>query len=287
VAGVPPVDTVDMNWGFGIIEGPVWFGDALYVSEISSQAQPPYSRILKITANGTVSVAYPDSGTNGLATDGSRLLGANHKVGGITAINLSAMTQMTLVGTYNGMRFDSPNDLTIRGDGTIYFSDPSYQAPSSPPQSAERAYRLPSGSSTATVLDMGRARPNGVTLSLDQTKLYLTDTTGLYQYPVNSDGTVGTATRIASGSISTGDGMGIDCQGNVYVASNSSLIVVSPTGTVLGSIDLSGKVQSVTNAAFGGPDHKTLYITGLGNISSGGSGAGLFKAQMPLPGMPY
>ncbi|HET6150026.1 MAG TPA: SMP-30/gluconolactonase/LRE family protein [Polyangia bacterium] len=288
VAGVPPVDSVDMNWGFAIIEGPVWFGDALYVSEVSSQSQPPYSRILKITATDTVSVVYPDAGTNGLATDGSRLIGGNHKIGGISAINLAAMTEMTLVSTYNGARFDSPNDLTIRRDGTIYFSDPSYQAPSTSPQGSERLYRLPPGASTAVVLDASRARPNGVTLSLDETKLYVTDTTGLYQYPVNSDGTVGTATRVASNSISAGDGMAIDCQGNVYVASNSSLIVVSPAGTVIGSIDLSSKVQSVSNAAFGGADHKTLYVVGLGNISSGGgTGAGLFKAQMPLPGMPY
>jgi sugar lactone lactonase YvrE len=81
--------------------------------------------------------------------------------------------------------------------------------------------------------------------------------------------------------------MGIDCMGNLYVASNQQVVVVNPAGagTALGTIAVTG-VQSVTNIAFGGANHQTLYVTGLGN-GMGGSAMGLYRADMPLPGMPF
>jgi gluconolactonase len=197
------------------------------------------------------------------------------------------MTSTPIVSTYMGNRFNSSNDLTVRSDGTIYFTDPDFQAPSPRPQSQNRVYRIPPGSTTAMVVDMGRANPNGITLSLDETMLFVADGQGLWRYPVNADGSTGTATRIAQSAVSGGDGMGIDCAGNLYVASNQSVVVVNPSGngTSLGTIPVTG-VQSATNVAFGGANHQTLYVTGLGN-GMGGSAMGLFTAPMPLPGMPY
>jgi gluconolactonase len=290
VAGVPPFDSFNNNGNnFGNIEGPVWFGDALYVSEISSGNNPPPSRILRVPTTGSVSIAYPNSGTNGMAIDiMGRLIGASHGVGGIVAFNLTNMTSTTITGTYMSKRFDSPNDLTVRSDGTIYFSDPDFQAPSPAPQSARRLYRLPPNATEAMVVDANRANPNGVTLSLDEQFLYVTDGQGLWRYPVNADGSTGTATQIAQSFVnSSGDGMGIDCAGTLYVATQQKLVLVNPTGTGTspGSITLSG-VQSVTNVAFGGADHKTLYVTGLGN-GMGGTAMGLYRADMPLPGMPF
>jgi len=290
VAGVPPFDSFNNNGNnFGNIEGPVWFGDALYVSEIGGGNNPPPSRILKVPTTGSPSVAYASSGanpgTNGMAIDEmGRLIGASHGVGGIVALNLTNMTSTTIVGMYMGSRFNSPNDLTVRSDGTIYFSDPDYQAPSPRPQSMNRLYRLPPGSTTPVVVDANRSQPNGVTLSLDEMTLYVTDSGGLYKYSVNADGSTGTATRIAMNDVTTGDGMAIDCMGNLYVASNQQMIIVNPagSGTKIGSVTVPG-VQSVTNVAFGGADHKTLYVTGQGN----GSAMGVFRADMPLPGMPF
>ena len=178
----------------------------------------------------------------------------NHKFGAITALALPGGAATQIVETYNGSRFNSPNDMVIRSDGTIYFTDPDYQAPSQRPQTASRVYRVPPGSSTATVVDAGRQQPNGITLSLDEAFLY----------------------------VGGGDGLGIDCQGNIYATTNNTVAVVSATGTSLGTITVSG-VQSVTNVAFGGADHRTLYITALGS----GSQNGLFRVTMPLPGMPY
>ena len=81
--------------------------------------------------------------------------------------------------------------------------------------------------------------------------------------------------------------MGIDCAGNLYVTSNNQVIVINPTGTgtLVGKIMVSG-VQSCTNVAFGGANHQTLYITGLGN-GMGSTSMGMYRADMPLPGMPF
>jgi gluconolactonase len=290
VAGVPPLDSFNNNGNnFGNIEGDCWFGDALYVSEIASGNNPPPGRILRVTATGTVSVAFATSGSNGLAIDVmGRLIGASHTAGAVLAFNLTNMTSTPIVSGYMGARLDTPNDLTVRSDGTLYFTDPDFQAPSPRPQAMTRVYRLPPGATEPIVVDAGRSNPNGVTLSLDETSLYVTDGQGLWRYPVSADGSTGTATRIAQSAVGGGgDGMAIDCAGNLYVALNQSVVVVNPSGsgTSLGTIAMTAS-QAATNVAFGGTDHKTLYVSGLGN-GMGSSSMGLFRADMPLPGMPF
>jgi gluconolactonase len=300
VSGVPPFDSFNNNGNNpGNIEGAVWFGDALYVSEIASGSNPPPSRILRVSPTGSVSIAYatsgPNPGTNGLAIDEmGRLIGASHGVGGIVALNLTTMTSRPIVSTFAATstttptRFNSPNDLTVRSDGTIYFTDPDFQASRPRPQAMTRVYRLPPGATEAVVVDATRTNPNGVTLSLDEAFLYVADGQGLWRYPVNADGSTGMATRIAQAAVGGGgDGMAIDCLGNLYVTRQQQVIVVNPatTGTMLGTIAVNG-VQSATNVAFGGANHQTLYVTGQGN-GMGGSTMGLYRADLPLPGMPY
>ncbi len=284
VAGVPPSDTFNNdNDNFGIIEGPVWIGDSLYVSEIGSGNSPPPARILKVTGAGVVSVAVADSGSNGLATDrDDNLYAAVHETGSIDEFDLTTGMPTLLATGYMGARFDSPNDLTVRSSGDIYFSDPDDQAPATKPQTQTRLYRVAAGTRTVSVIDATLSEPNGVTLSLDESTLYVTSNGGLFRYPVAADGSVGAGTLVTSSV--NGDGMAIDCLGNLYVASINSLniLVLNPAGAQIGMISLpAGAVQSVTNVAFGGADHMTLYITGLGNNK------GLYQVPMNVPGMPY
>jgi len=289
VAGVPPSDSFNnTNKSFGIIEGPVWVGDSLYVSEIGespSGQNPPPSRILRVTSAGAVSIAIADSGSNGLAVDkDDNLYGAVHTSGSIERFDLSTGVATPIATEYMGSRFDSPNDLAIRSDGNIYFSDPDDQAPTPRPQMQTRLYRVASGTSAVSVIDATLSEPNGVTLSLDENTLYVTSTHGLFKYPVMTDGSVGAGTLVTSSL--NGDGMAIDCAGDLYVASIDSpnIVVLSPSGTQIGEISVpSGSVQGVTNVAFGGADHKTLYITALGT----GPLKGLFQVSMSIPGMPY
>jgi gluconolactonase len=283
ITAVPPHDAFNNNGNnFSIIEGPVWIGNALYISEIQSPPSPPPARILKVSATGDVSVALDNAGTNGLAVDNSgNLIGCNHKDGAVTRFAFPALTATAIVSSYAGQRFDSPNDLTFRADGNLYFSDPSHQAASPAPQSRTRLYRVAPGGSVATIVDENRNQPNGVTLSPDGNTLYVSGQDGLFRYPVAADGSVGTGVKIVP-SIGQGDGMALDCAGNLYVATNNTLAVIDASGNPLGMITVAG-VQGVTNAAFGGADHKTLYITALGS----GTQNGLFSVAMNVPGYPY
>jgi gluconolactonase len=294
IAGAPPSDAFNNNGNdFTNVEGPVWIGNALYVSEFGSQTKPPPSRIIKIDASDTVTVAFPsiaDTGSNGLAVDkNGNIVSANHGVGGIVEFTLPSGTPMnTLTNSFAGKRFNSPNDLTIRSDGTVYFTDPSgFQG--NMVQATNGVYMLPPGSSTAMEIVSTLNGPNGVTLSLDEKTLYIGDNgDGIMKYSVNSDGSIG-ATGAALNTTDlpheNTDGMAIDCAGDVYVVrvNEHDIIVVNPAGTTIGHITgIVGNGQ-LTNVAFGGTDHKTLYITAQGT----GTQRGVFKLPLSIPGMPY
>jgi gluconolactonase len=283
VEGVPPPDEFNHdNADFTNIEGAVWWGGALYVSEINQGRaepnQPPPSRVLKVTADGHVSVVIAaDSGTNGMALDpAGRLVGAVHKDGSISRLSLTGEPATPLVTSFLGQRFDSPNDLTFHGNGTLYFTDPDYQAPTPRPQAATRAYRVPPGGQAVAIEELGQ--PNGITLSKAQDFLYIGGNQ-LRRYPVLPDGALGVGTPFGGG-IAT-DGMVIDCADNLYAAADG-VAVFDAAGTSLGTIVVSAVTQ-VTNVAFGGDDHKTLYITGQGS----GTKKGLFKLSGSVPGFPY
>ncbi|HEY4392888.1 MAG TPA: SMP-30/gluconolactonase/LRE family protein [Polyangia bacterium] len=302
INGAPPSDTFNNSGNnFTNVEGPVWIGNALYFSEMTTNNPPP-ARILKIDSSDTVTQFYPsggggDSGSNGMAVDGNgNLVTANHGVGGIVSYSVPGGTKTTIISSYMGHRFNSPNDLTIRNDGTIYFTDPSFQAPSPTPQSTTGVYMVPPGASpTATELLSSLSNPNGITLSLDQKTLYVGHGGGVYSYAVNTDGTIGTtATHVDASNLDNNatDGMAIDCAGDLYIVrvNTHDIDVVSfggspgGAGTHLATITGIPGGGQLTNLAFGGSDHKTLYITVQG---AGTTQRGVFKLAMPIAGMPY
>ena len=138
------------------------------------------------------------------------------------------------------------------------------------------------------VLVDNASNPNGVTLSLDQQSLYVGDGSGVTKYSVNANGTTVTpGTRIDPTDLNNNatDGMAIDCAGNLYVTrvNQKDIIVVSSAGQKVGQMTIPGAGQ-LTNIAFGGTNHQTLYVTAQG---TGSQGRGVFKVAMPLPGMPY
>jgi gluconolactonase len=185
----------------------------------------------------------------------------------------------SVVSEFMGKRFNSPNDIAVRKDGNLYFTDPSYQAPSPQPQSATRVYRVAPGANMATSIVENRQNPNGIALSPDGNTLYVGGGDGVFAYPVMADGSVASGMRITQ---TTTDGMGVDCAGNLYLTSNTNVVAVSPTGMELGRLTVSG-IQSVTNVAFGGADRKTLYITSLGS----GTQRGVHRVTLSNPGFPY
>jgi gluconolactonase len=283
VAGVPPADTFNNNNNdFTNIEGDVWFEGALYVSEIGGGTNPPPSRILKITADDQVSIVMPDSGSNGLAFDAmGQFYGALHKDGSVSKLDLVAKTATPVVSMFMTARFGSPNDLTFHSNGTLYFTDPSWQAPTPNPQTETRAYWVAPGGEPQAIPGASN-NPNGITLSKSQDFLYVAGQNPIKRYPVMADGSLGTGADFGTG---TGgfDGMVIDCADNLYAAAGADGVkVFDKTGAPLGTIAVSGLGQA-TNVAFGGSDHKTLYISGQGS----GDQKGVFKVAMSVPGYPY
>jgi len=284
IAGTPPADTFNKD-AWTNVEGPVWIGDALYFSEMTNSNMMPPSRIVKIAAGGAVSVFAADAGTNGLAVDGKgNLVAACHKDGSISQIALSNGAATPLVSMYMSKRFTSPNDLAIRSDGTIYFSDPSYQN-SANPQGGERLYHVsPPPTRTVTAIPDAPMPPNGVTLSPDEKTLYVSaSNAGLKKFTVMTDGSLGPASDFVAGS--GGDGMAVDCAGNVFVTGNdtATVRVYSPAGALLTTIQLATGAGKTTNVAFGGSDHKTLYVTAQGTEGQ----RGVYSIGVSVPGFPY
>lgn len=282
VANVPPAGGDPEN-----LEGPVWINGWLYLSEIARypngpRDNPQPGRIVRYQPGGSAEVFLADVGTNGLAVNAAGdLVAASQKVGGIVSFDLgaampSATPKQEFASTYMGTRFSSPNDLTIRGDGNIYFTDPNYQA-GNVRQSAERAYRI-SPTGMVTAIDGAPTPPNGITLSEDQNTLYIGGG-NLKSFPVMADGSIsGTGTNV--GSFSGIDGMGMDCAGNLYVTLHGEgrvAVLAAGTGNQIGSINVG---SGVTNVAFGGPDNSTLFITKLNPPS-------LFAVSVGIAGYPY
>jgi gluconolactonase len=251
--------------GIMFLEGPVWLADrgVLLLSEWNGG-----HRILQLTPPAAVEVFLPASRTNGLALapeSGALLIITESPGAGVARLNLADKSVTPLVQAYEGQPFVQPNDLAVRADGTIYFTD--YQA--------GRLYRrAPDGGLTIV---SSLAKSNGVALSPDERTLYLNADTRTVKYPVAADGTVGAGTDLTTG-LRGADGLAIDCAGNVYVAQNDggAVAVVSAAGTKLGEIG--GLPRAVTNAAFGGPTKRTLYIT---------TSSALYAAELPVPGLPY
>ena len=287
IPGAPPSDAFNKD-GFTNVEGPVWIGDSLYFSELTNADIPP-ARILKLAPGNMVSVVVQSSGSNGLAVDASgTLFAAVHKDGSISQVALPSGTETPLVSMFGtpATRFNSPNDLAIRSDGTIYFSDPNFQNNSNP-QKAERLYRItPPPTRTVSLAppasDTAYLRPNGVTLSPDEHTLYVSGS-GIKKYTVMTDGTLGPSSDFGSNTGTSLDGMVVDCAGNLYVSGNSSssVKVYSPAGAPLGTITSDGGTS--TNVAFGGTEHKTLYITAQGTEGQ----RGLYSVTLNVPGFPY
>jgi gluconolactonase len=288
IDGVPPADAFN-NLGNGRtnVEGAVWIGNTLYVSEFPFNPAPT-SRVLAIVpaaagTAATVSVAIADCGANGMAVDSQgNLVTTDHKLGAIVRYAFPLGMPATIAGTYEGKRFNSPNDVAIRSDGNIYFSDPDYQAPSMHPQTQTRFYRIPPGTSEARAIEQ-RSQPNGVTLSPDEKTLYVAGSDGILAYPVKDDGDIapGSGVRVA-GFNGGADGLAVDCAGNLYATSGQRVAVLSASGMEIASIPVTG-AESVTNVAFGGPERKTLFITSMGSNTQ----RGVFRVELNVPGMPY
>lgn len=256
-------------------EGPVWVPalDAVLYSDIPNNAIYEWREgesSLWLTPSGYTGDVERggETGSNGLALDGEgRLVMAQHGDRRIARLDapLTAPEPVftTLTDRFEGKRYSSPNDLTIRSTGDIYFTDPPYgleQGADDPAKemSVNGVYRLaPDGSVTRLIDDL--TRPNGVIFSPDERTLYVSNSDPqqpiIRAYDVEEDGSI-TNGRVFFDS--WGDGMAVDQAGNVFVAVGADgVFVIAPDGTHLGSL-VTG--ERTSNCTFG-DDGSTLYVT--------------------------
>jgi len=255
--------------GFQFTEGPLWRGNHLLFTDITGNTihrlDPPAAISTFLT---------PSDQANGLALLGGNLLAGEAVTRRVSGTDANGI-RSTLVERYQGARFNSPNDLMVRSDGTLYFTDPDYGLANPPVQRElphNGLYRLTPGG--ALVLEwagaVGVNQPNGVQLSADETLLFVTDTQQgqLRRWNVAADGSLSNPLVITSG-LSVADGMCLDAAGNLYVAVAAGVELYTINGARWGLVPVP---RMSSNCAFGDSDQRTLYITAR---------QGLYRARLP------
>jgi sugar lactone lactonase YvrE len=264
--------------GFQFTEGPVWVPDGyLLFSDI------PADTIYRWTPGSAAAEVFrtPSGRSNGLTLDREgRLLACEHdrrlsrteKDGRVVA----------LAGRYEGRRLNSPNDVVVKSDGCVYFTDPPYGL-SRQEEGRELdfngVYRLaPDG--TLTLLDDSFDRPNGLAFSPDERVLYVNDSRRghIRAFDVQSDGVLSNGRVFAElknpGKEGSPDGMKVDVRGNVFCTGPGGIWMFDAAGELLGLIQVP---EVPANLAWGGDDLKTLYITAR---------TGLYRMRVRTGGTP-
>ena len=281
---VPDDATLDkIADGFQFVEGPVWHPNGFLIfSDI------PGNTVYKWDpATGSTEAFHKPSGnSNGLSLDlqGNVLL-CQHGKRRVARLENDG-TETALATHYNGKRLNSPNDLAVKSDGSIYFTDPPYGISSGQEELGFYGiYRLtPEGE--VILLDKSLNRPNGICFSPDESKLYVNDSQArrIYVWDVKEDLTLENRklfyTMSGSGSA---DGMKVDTQGNLYSTGPGGVWIFAPDGTLLDKISVPGQT---TNLNWGDADYQTLYITSgkaVYNIRLNAVGAGVEETVGALP----
>ena len=270
--------------GFEWAEGPVWvpekenkYGGFILFSDI------PHNAVMKWQEGVGVSVFMKpagytgvadygrEPGSNGLALDAhGQLVLCEHGDRRVSVLTKGG-GKRTLADRWNGKRLNSPNDLAIRSNGDIFFTDPIYGLPqreSDPLREIDfcGVYRLQKDG-TVTLQSQELSRPNGIAFSPDQKTLYVANSDGKdpvwRAFPVKADGSLGKPRpffdaskndRIPSGG---GDGLKVDVDGNVFATGPGGVLVLSPQGKLLGRI-VTG--ERIANVGWGN-DGTVLYLT--------------------------
>ena len=257
--------------GFIFTEGPIWRGDHLLFSDI------PNSRIVRWDEEpgGPVvsTFRHPSGSANGNTLDGEgRLITCEHR-GRRVSLTETDGTVRTLADNYQGKKLNSPNDVVVRSDGKIYFTDPPYgllPAPNNdipeelPSETGLMAvYRIDEDGSVVLLAD-DYHRPNGLAFSPDEKTLYVDDTARrvIRAYDVDAEGGISNDRVLFSFMGDTDfhgpDGMKVDVEGNIWTTGPGSVWVISPEGDALGRIR---PPEHAANLAFGGADWKTMFFT--------------------------
>ncbi|MEU6642626.1 SMP-30/gluconolactonase/LRE family protein [Saccharomonospora sp. NPDC046836] len=283
------------------LEGPAALADGrVFVSDIRA------NRIYCWTAERQLEVFRDDAGrANGNIVTAAGLLytceGGEMGPGGrrrIVRTDLATGSTDVLADTYEGKRFNSPNDLTVDAEGVVYFTDPRYGSDRSDLElDVEGVYRIGLDGAITRILGQDHVqRPNGIALSPDGRTLYVVDSHPavggnrlILAVPLASDGTVGEPRTVFDfGRARGGDGLKVDQENRLYVCAGifqprsegetdevpPGVYVLHDDGSVVGHYPVPHDL--ITNCCFGGDDGRSLFIT---------AGQSVFTVHVDVPGL--
>ena len=267
VLGNAPVK--QLATGFDWVEGPVWFGDAncLLFSDI------PNNRIMRWSPDDGISTyRAPSNYSNGHTRDRQgRLISCEHGTRRVTRTEWDGSITV-IADRFDGKPLNSPNDVVVKSDGTIWFSDPhygimtNYEGFKSEQENSCVVYKADpnTGELEQVVTDMNC--PNGLAFSPDESQLYVADTGRMFSddaqhlrvYDVDPKGNVSNGQHFHTIDPGCADGFRIDVHGNLWSSAADGVHCISPSGELMGKIFVP---ELVSNICFGGRAKHQLYIT--------------------------
>jgi len=270
-------------------EGPVWFGDlrVLLWSDI------PNNRILRWEEEtGAVSVfRAPSNFANGHTRDRQgRLVTCEHGTRRVTRTEIDG-TITVLADSYQGKRLNSPNDVVVKSDGSVWFTDPSfgilsdYEGHRSPPELGTHVYRIDPATGAVTLVIDSLVLPNGLAFSPDEKLLYVVECCApprkIHAFDVLDGGKLGKSRVVIDAGEGTPDGFRVDEHGNLWCgwgmgkADLDGVRVFSPEGEPLGHIHLP---ERCANVCFGGVKRNRLFMAASHSV---------YALYVNVRGLPY
>ena len=267
------VEVEQVGTGFTFTEGPIWNPDGQF---LLFSDMPGDTRRRWDESSGIQAVASPSNKGNGMTLDADgRLIVCEHSTSALVRMDPdgTGTNREVLASHYEGQELNSPNDVCVKSDGSIWFSDPWYGR--MPVFGVERERELgwqgvfriaPGGGDPQLVVEQDEyEQPNGLCFSPDESLLYINDTPKAWikVYDVGSDGSLSNGRMffegVGTGDIEQGipDGMKCDEEGNIWVTGPGGVWVISSGGEHLGTIRVP---ENTGNLAWGGSDWHTLFI---------------------------
>jgi len=286
VKGGTPIERI--LTGFNGLDDPIGLTNGTLVFS------EPGARRLHRVDNNQVSVLVADSNeSHGVTEDAKGQLISAQAWDGATRIGVihPPASQRVLADAYDGKPFSRPNDAIVARNGGVYFTDPGLTAQQAEelrkryagkplaPRLPAAVYYIPPGGRPVRIEDK-MIRPNGIQLSRDEKTLYISDSNGdrIIAWDIQPDGLVRNRREFGTligrsqrdnglGGIKTfADGMTIDNEGRLYVATGGGVEILSPNGDHVGTIPVRCPPADCQNLAFSGPNKRTLYVAGAGSL---------------------
>jgi gluconolactonase len=281
-----PINEIATGFGgpLGPAEGPVWVkeGGYLLFSDINA------SKRMKYTPGQGVTVFQENTNqANGLTRDlQGRVVACEHQTRRVTRRELDGSLTV-IANSFQGRRLNRPNDVVVKSDGSIYFTDPNGAfVPEQWDLDFAGVFRVSADLGTLTVLVKDFLTPNGLAFSPDESVLYVNDTRRghIRAFDVAPNGALALQTDRVFADLrgpdpGVPDGMKVDVAGNVFCGGAGGIYVMDAKGKKLGRI-VHGQ-PATTNMAFGGPDWKTLFFTNRDRLGS----VNVKNPGMPVPAM--